>query len=139
MEQTIQTVPPQRGVLWWTKLAVRWSARVTATLLLGLILLILVGEGLFGGGGPNLAKMDWSARFMMLAFFVSTAGLAVMWWRELLAATFILGGMFVFYALNYHATGKFPGGAFPLFFVPGILAAASWAIRRSISRPRKTR
>jgi hypothetical protein len=130
MEQTIQTVPPERTSLWWTQLAARWSARLSATLLMGLVLLIFIGEGVLGGGGPNLAKMDWPSRFMTIAFFVSTAGLAVVWWRELLGSAFILGGMVVFYWLNNHASGKFPGGAFPLFYVPGILAAISWVLHR---------
>jgi hypothetical protein len=134
MEQTIHTMPPQRSALGWSKLALRWSARLTATLLLGLVLLIYVGEGLLGDGGPNLAKMDWPARFMTIAFFLSTAGLAAVWWRELVAAVFILGGMMAFYSLHYHVSGKFPGGAFPLFFVPGVLAAVSWSLHRTSIR-----
>jgi len=124
-DQTNQAARPNRTLVSWVRITARWSARLTATLLLGLVLLIYIGEGLLGGGGPNLAKMDWPSRFMSIAFFVSVAGLAVLWWRELLGAAFILGGMAVFYWLNYHASGKFPGGAFPLFYVPGILAAIS--------------
>jgi hypothetical protein len=111
---------------------VRWSARVTATLLLALVVLLFVGEGLLGGGGPNLAKMDWPGRLMSVAMFLSVAGFAVLWWRELAGGLLVVAATAAFYGLNYYASGKFPGGAFPLFYIPGILAILSWSLSRSV-------
>jgi hypothetical protein len=118
----------------WTRFAVRWTARLVAILLLGTVFLIFIGEGLLGGGGPNLAKMDWTGRLMFVAMWGSVAGFAVLWWRELLGGLLVIGGTAVFYWLNHRASGKFPCGAFPLFYVPGILAVVSWALSRPIFR-----
>jgi hypothetical protein len=121
--------------LWWARLVVRWTARVTATLLLALVLLIFIGEGLLGDGGPNLAKMDWPGRLMSLAMFLAVAGFAVIWWRELAGGLLVVGATAAFYGLNYYISGKFPCGAFPLFYIPGILAVLSWSLsNREASR-----
>jgi hypothetical protein len=101
---------------------------VTAALLLALVLLIVVGEGLLGDGGPNLAKMDWTGRLMSLAMFLSVAGFAVLWWRELFGGLLVVGATAAFYGLNFYTSGKFPCGAFPLFYIPGILAILSWGL-----------
>jgi hypothetical protein len=116
--------------LGWAGLATRWTARLTGALLLGLVVALFIGEGLLGGGGPNLVKASWPERFMFVAMLISVAGLVVLWWRELLGGVFVIGGMVVFYGLNYHLSGKFPGGAFPLLYMPGILAVVSWVLSR---------
>jgi hypothetical protein len=42
-----------------------------------------------------------------------------------------LVGIAGFYALNYAESGAFPSGwAFPLCFVPGVLAVVAWLMRR---------
>jgi hypothetical protein len=118
----------ERTPLWWARLTVRWLARLTATLLLALVVLIFVGEGLLGDGGPNPAKMDWTGRLMFVATFLTVTGFAVLWWRELLGGLLVIAATAAFYGLNYYASGKFPRGAFPLFYIPGILAILSWSL-----------
>jgi hypothetical protein len=120
----------KRTPLRWARLAAHWSARVSAALLFALVLSLYIGEGLLGGGGPNLANMDWSSRLMFVAMLSSVVGFVVLWWRELSGGLLVLGGMAAFYWLNHQASGKWPTGAFPLFYIPGILAIASWALSR---------
>jgi hypothetical protein len=111
----------------------RWTARLSAAFLLGMVVLIVFGEVVFGGGGPNFAKMDWCQRSMFIAEFVTFLGLIMIWRRELLGGLLIIGGMVFFYSMNYHLSGKLPGGAFPLFYIPGLLAVTSAGIKRLIS------
>jgi hypothetical protein len=94
--------------------------------------LLIVGQGSDGDGGPNPAKMDWPGRLMSLAMFLSVAGFAVLWWRELLGGLLVVAATAVFCGLNYCASGKFPGGDFPLFYIPGILAILSWSLSRLV-------
>jgi hypothetical protein len=96
-----------------------------------MILLFFVGEAL-PHGGPNLARMNWPERLMFLAMFLSVAGFALLWWRELLGGLLVVAATAAFYGLNYYASGKFPGGAFPLFYIPGILAILSWGLSRPV-------
>jgi hypothetical protein len=110
------------------RLALRWSARLTAGLLLVMVLIIVVGEGVFGGGGPNFAKMDWPRRLQFAVEFLAVSGFAVIWWRELFGGLLVLVCTALFYWLNFRASGMFPGGAFPLFYIPGALAIVSWIL-----------
>jgi hypothetical protein len=120
-------------ILQLSRLLVRWAARLSAAFLLGLVLLIVFGEVVFGGGGPNFAKMDWSLRSMFIANFVTLLGLIVLWRWEFPGGLLVIGGMVFFYGMNYHLSGKFPAGAFPLFYIPGLLALASACICRFLA------
>ena len=107
------------------RLVVRWAARVTGTLLFGLVCLIVVGEG----GPPNPLKLGLVENLLTLGFVALNAGLVVAWWREGLGAGLALGGLGFFYLVQLAASGRLPGGAFPLFWVPGILYALSARLR----------
>jgi hypothetical protein len=54
----------------------------------------------------------------------------MLWWRELWGGLLVLLGIAVFYGLNYLASGRFPGGLFPWFYLPGFLAIVSWLLSR---------
>ena len=117
----------------WLKLTafiVHWAARLSAALVLGMVLIIVVPEVVVGGGGPNFFKMSWTVRFMFAAELLTILGLAVIWWWELLGGLNVLGGMLLFSWLNFQAYGTIPGGAFYLFYIPGLLAVISWIIAR---------
>ena len=61
------------------------------------------------------------------AFLVALTGMLVLWRWELVGGVMVVAGMVGFYAINFAATGRSPGGwVFPICFVPGILALASW-------------
>jgi hypothetical protein len=132
-KELIPTTASQSTVLRATRLAVRWSARLTAIFLLSLVLYIIIAEVFFGNGGPNLAKEGWRFGIMTVAGLTALAGFAVLWWREFLGGLLVLGGITVFYWLNFLASGKFPGGLFPWFYLPGVLAVLSWYLSRRIS------
>lgn len=112
------------------ELVARWTARLTGLFLLGLVLLIVVGEVVVGGGGPNLAKATWLERITFLAFLAIPTGLAAILWRELLGGLLVIGGLAAFYGLNFAQAGQFPAGLFPYFLLPGLLAIAAWALGR---------
>lgn len=97
----------------------RWTARVLGTLLFGLILVFLIGEG--------MPPIDFSVTgAMSIAFVIAWLGLAVLWRWEGIGGLMVVGGMVAFYALNFADSGKFPSGwVFPLFCLPGILTLFS--------------
>jgi hypothetical protein len=99
-------------------LAAKWLAR---TVSLGL--LILVATFVIGEGPPPLSVH--SAAFGMIL-----AGLLLGLFRDGAGAVVTLAGLASFYVLNYWASGLWPSGAFPLFFVPpGLLLVSCWLTR----------
>jgi len=104
----------------------RLAARVTGTLLFAMVCVIMVGEG----GPPNPLKLSPEENLQMAGFAVFTVGLVVGWWRVGLAAAMVLGGLAFFYVVELVATGSLPGGAFPLFFIPGLLYLAAHVLAR---------
>ncbi len=104
----------------------RWAARILGALLVGLALLLAVGEGVHPG------DFDLRSGAMMLAFLTGLAGMLVLWRWELLGGGVVLAGMAVFYAIDYASSRDLPGGwVFPLCFAPGLLAWAAWAVGRN--------
>ncbi len=99
--------------------ALRWAARILGTLLFLLVLVFAIGEGV-----PNPSTLSLQERGMFLAWGLCLIGYLVAWRWERLATGMILGGMAAFYIMNYMEGGKFPGGIFPLFFLPGLLLLA---------------
>lgn len=77
-----------------------------------LYMVFLVGEG---GGGPGFTRVS-------LSLYVALAGLLLGLFRPLAGGILAIVGIAGFYALNYHAVGKLPGGpVFPMFWVAGAL------------------
>jgi hypothetical protein len=124
----MQNAVRQNPSIRWTDLGARWTARLTAAFLLGMVLLFYVGEGPLGDGGPNPLKMDWIGRLALASHLVCIAGLVILWWRELPGGLCVVGGMAVFFATNLLATGRLPGPAFHLYYVPGFAALLSWML-----------
>jgi hypothetical protein len=113
-----------RGI--WLEAAVRWAARLVASFLLGLMLLLLLGEG-----PPPVWRLPPNVQLLFAAQVVTLVGLVVLWFWELPGGLLTLGGIIAFYAINYLESGRFPSGwVFPLFYVPGILAVISWMLSR---------
>jgi hypothetical protein len=100
---------------------VRWIARIGATLMAGMILIIFIGEGISEGFGP-LLQMSLREMAMMVVFIIVFLGLIIGWKWEILGGSMIIGGMAAFYLLDYLFSGTFPGGPFLLVIVlPGLL------------------
>lgn len=102
----------------------KWNGRILGTGLVLLFLLFFVGEG------PPPMDIEFVALATMLAGFV------LAWWNGLYGGLLSLLGIAAFYALNYAAAGRFPGGwVFPLCFVPGTLCVLGWLMQRCGSEP----
>ncbi len=100
---------------------IRWIARIAASLMAALMLLIFVGEGVASADGliPRLTGRETA---MMVAFAAAWAGLLVGWRWELTGGLLTGGAMVVFYLLDYAFSGSFPRGPyFFLFFSPSLL------------------
>ena len=109
--------------------AIRWIARIIGLLLVGLVLLIMVGEGF------NPLALNRNESGMTGAFLVALVGMLLLWRWEGIGGIVALAGMVAFYAVNYAASGRFPSGwVFPVCFLPGILSLTSWSLHR-VKRP----
>lgn len=97
----------------------RWTGRIVGTLLFLLVLIFAIGEG-----APNPFTQPYPANVQFLAWGICLIGYLVAWRWERIATGMILGGMAAFYIMNYMEGGVFPGGIFPLFFLPGMLFLA---------------
>lgn len=107
----------------------RWTARIVGTLILAFVLLHVIGGGL--PNVDNIAPREW---LVWGGFVLSLVGFALLWKWELTGGIVAMGGIALFYAVNYALSGKFPGGwVFPLFFLPGLLSIVCW-----LTEPRAT-
>jgi hypothetical protein len=109
--------------------ALRWTARILGTMLVGLVVLFAVGEGV------RLQDFDAVTGSMMVVFLVALAGMLVLWRWELIGGLMVLVGMGGFYAINYMSSGELPGGwVLPVCFLPGVLSLVSWAVEKAGQR-----
>lgn len=117
-------------------LAVRWTARVGALLAAGFIALFFVGD-LLSDGGAGLMSLDLRESLMMAAFGAVFAGLLAGWRWELAGGLLVVGGMVVFYLLDYALSGSFPRGPFFLLIaLPGALYLLAAALSPGRGMPR---
>lgn len=108
----------------------RWIARVLSLAVVGLVLLIFVGEGF------NPLRLTAHEAVLMVCFWTAIAGLLVAWKREGLGGTLTVGGMLLFYGFHRLTSGVFPRGwAFVVIALPGLffLCCAAWE-RKSVRR-----
>ncbi|MGE3317416.1 MAG: hypothetical protein AB7O26_20055, partial [Planctomycetaceae bacterium] len=100
--------------------AIRWTARITGFLIVGVFLLFLIGEGF------DPRKLTGAEIPQHAALLVALFGMLLLWKWELLGGALSIAGMIAFYAINFAASGRLPGGpVFPLCFLPGMLILAS--------------
>lgn len=93
----------------------RWVARLSALALLAMVIAFYINVGpATPFKGPPQQTMQ------MTAFLLTTLGLAVGWLWDGAGALLVLGGMIVFYALEYSTSHTWPRGAFPYFWIPGL-------------------
>jgi hypothetical protein len=107
----------------------RWTARLVALMMGGLILLLAVGEGF------NPAKLTLSELVLSVPFFVAWVGLWLGCRWECVGGILVVTGVAAFCLIHFAQTGfgRFPSGwAFPLFATPGILFLASWWLHRKM-------
>jgi hypothetical protein len=95
----------------------QWFARGSAALVAAFVLLFAIGEG-----GFSLFQATWTDVFLMTAFWVAIAGLAISWWSDWLGGSLAVGGMLAFYLGHRWLAGTWPGGwVFPLIAFTGAL------------------
>lgn len=94
----------------------RWMARIVALALLAMVIAFYIGAG-----PPNYFNGPPTETMRHTAFLLTVLGLAIGWLWDGVGALLVLGGMIVFYSLEYSAHRHFPGGAFPFFWIPGVM------------------
>jgi hypothetical protein len=111
-------------------IGLRWTARLLALIIGGLVLLLAVGEGF------NPAKLTASELVLSVPFFVAWIGLWLGWRWEALGGMLVVAGVAGFYLIHFAQTGfgRFPRGwAFPLIAVPGVVFLVCWFLDKKVS------
>lgn len=96
---------------------VRGLARALSVIVIGLVLLIFVGEG-----GSGLSRLTASDAVLMVVFWIAVVGLAIAWRAELLGGALAVGGMLLFCTMNWSLAGSLPKSWYFAFLaLPGLL------------------
>jgi len=117
--------------LWSCSRLVAWTARITGLFLLGLVIVIFVGEG----GPPNVFRQPPSVQLEFASLALILIGLVVGWVREGFGGFLVLLGLVAFNAVELTVNGRLALGAFPLLALPGVLFLLSARLRRSYKTP----
>jgi len=89
----------------------RWVARIWSLGSIGLLGAFLIGEGM-----PPITLQSIVFPFGVMA------GLILAWWFKRIGGIIAIASIILFYALEYAASGKFPGGyAFILISAPSVI------------------
>jgi hypothetical protein len=105
---------------------IRWTARIISIVIIGLELLLLMGEGIY----PT-TTIEW----LGLLFFPLgiSAGMVLAWRREGFGGSITVGSLLAFYVIHLASTNTFPEGwGWFLFSVPGFLFLLCWYRSRNI-------
>lgn len=104
---------------------IRWVARVSGLALTAMACAFLIGEGF-----PNIAAQPLEVVLEFVAFGMMIAGFLLGWRWEGIGGGLALVGFVLFCSVELIVNAALPGGAIPLFAVPGILLLISHAISR---------
>jgi len=110
---------------------VRWFARATSILSIGLLLLFIIGEG----SGPRaVASRQWIG--LLFFPFGVVVGMLVAWKREALGSLLSIGSLVCFYIVyDFILSGGLPRGwAFPAFTSPAVLFLLTWLMETTMKR-----
>jgi hypothetical protein len=107
----------------WTLLGLRWSARITGLLLVTMVLIFVVGEG-----PPNPFRQPPAVQVEFVAVLLMIAGFLAGWRWEGLGGLLAVIAFVGFAATELVVNGKPPGGAIPMFVVPGLLFLMSYGV-----------
>ena len=115
----------------WLGLSARWAARISGLLLVGLVILITVGEG----GPPNILAQPLPVQLEFVGMFLILAGFVAGWRWEAAGGIAAVAGVLAFLGTELVVNGKPPGGAIPLFLIPAILLFISYVLNAMRWRP----
>ena len=102
-------------------IAVRWAARITGLLLVGLVVLMMIGEG----GPPNILTQPFPVQVESVGMLLMLVGFLVGWRWRAIGGISAVTGFLLFLGTEFAVNGRPPGGAIPLFVIPGILLLIS--------------
>ena len=105
----------------WILHGLRWSARITGLLLAGMVLIFVIGEG-----PPNPFKQPPSVQVEFLGMILMVVGFLAAWRWEGIGGLLAVIGFALFAATELIVNGRPPGGAIPLFAIPGVLYLLSY-------------
>jgi len=106
----------------------RWTARLLAAALVGLVVVIFVGEGF------NPLKLKAVEAIQMTFFLTTCVGMVVAWRWPFLGGAMATAGMLCFFAVEFAVTGGLPKGlVFHLMLLTGLLFLLSALVRRRLS------
>jgi hypothetical protein len=108
------------------EVGLRWTARLLAAALVGLVVVTFVGVG-----GFNPLRLSPVGAIQMTLLWTTCAGLIVAWRWPFLGGAIATGGILLFFAVEFAVTGYFPRGlVFYLMLLPGVFFLFSAAIGR---------
>jgi hypothetical protein len=113
----------------WILLGLRWSARLTGLLLVGMVLLFMIGDG-----PPNVSRQPASVQIEFLGMGLMVVGFIAGWRWEPLGGLLAVIGFAVFLVTELAVNHRPPGGAISLFVVPGVLYLMSWGVGKWFQR-----
>jgi hypothetical protein len=102
---------------------IRWAARISGLAFTALATLFLFGEGF-----PNVFVQPTEVVLEFLALGMMLVGFLLGWRWEAIGGGLALLGFGLFCVVELIVNGAFPGGAIPLFAIPGILLLISHAV-----------
>jgi hypothetical protein len=111
-------------------LILQWLARLCGLALFLLVLAITIGEG----GPPNPLRQPFSVAMQLVLMMIMTLGLIVAWRWEVSGAVATLAALAAFEIVNFAASGRWAGGAFPPFAIPPLLFLGHAALARYRTR-----
>jgi hypothetical protein len=111
---------------------VRWTARVLSALLVGLVLVMFIGLSIDAGFRPP--RLTGVETVLMIFFWTACVGMVVAWRRQVIGGALSLGGMILFFAVEFAVNGRLPRGfALYLMLLPGALFLLSSFLSRRIA------
>ena len=94
-------------------LVLRWSGRLAALVLVGIVAAIVVGHG----GLPNVLGQLAGVQVEFVGLCLCVAGCVAGWRWQVPGAILAIAGFGLFLATELIVNGRFPGGLIPFFLV----------------------
>ena len=114
----------------WITVSVRWAARISGLALVGLVLLLWIGEA----GPANILDLPLPVLLEFAGTLLMLAGFLAGWRWPAVGGITAVAGFVLFFATEMAVNGKPPGGAFPLFLIPGVLLLISAGLEAALRK-----
>ena len=111
----------------WIQTKVRWSARLTGAALLALMGVFVIAHG----GFPSVLDQPLPVQVEFAGMLLMLTGLVGAWRWEMIGGLAMIAGFAVFLVTELLVNAGLPGGALPLFVIPGILFVTSGVMAKA--------